>query len=105
MAKTVSRGTKEWMLMALVRAWKFEGTVPKQLRFTVDARWKRGVSGRIDLFDMSAILTVEGIDGLVLLKDIHVGDNFDVELANVNVHSRQIFVKAFKHHPNTRPGS
>ncbi|KAM0248094.1 hypothetical protein ACHAP5_003675 [Fusarium lateritium] len=105
MAKTVSRGTKEWMLMALVRAWKFEGTVPKQLRFTVDARWKRGVSGRIDLFDMSAILTVEDIDGLVLLKDIHVGDNFDVELANVNVHSRQIFVKAFKHHPNTRPGA
>ncbi|KAM0341004.1 hypothetical protein ACHAPU_010236 [Fusarium lateritium] len=103
MAKTVSRGTKEWMLMALVRAWKFEGTVPKQLCFTVDARWKRGVSGRIDLFDMSAILTVEGIDDLVLVKDIHVGDKFDVELANVNVHSRQIFVKALKHHANTKP--
>jgi exoribonuclease R len=100
MARTVSRGTKEWMLMALVRAWKFEKTAPKQMCFTVDARWKQGVSGRIDLFDLSANLTIDGIDGLVLVKDIRVGDKFDVELADINVHSRQIFVKALKHHPN-----
>ncbi|QPC67005.1 hypothetical protein HYE67_009236 [Fusarium culmorum] len=100
MARTISRGTKEWMLMALVRAWKFEKTVPERLSFTVDARWKQGVSGRIDLFDLSANLTIDGIDGLVLVKNIKVGDRFDVELADVNVHSRQIFVKALKHHPN-----
>ncbi|RGP76658.1 hypothetical protein FSPOR_89 [Fusarium sporotrichioides] len=105
MARTVSRGTKEWMLMALVRAWKFEKTVPKQLGFTVDARWKQGVSGRIDLFDLSANLTIDGIDGLVLVKNIKVGDKFDVELADINVHSRQIFVKALKHHPNPNPNS
>ncbi|GKU04118.1 mitochondrial protein cyt-4 [Fusarium langsethiae] len=103
MARTVSRGTKEWMLVALVRAWKFEKTVPKQLGFTVDARWKQGVSGRIDLFDLSANLTIDGIDGLVLVKNIKVGDKFDVELADINVHSRQIFVKALKHHPNPNP--
>lgn len=100
MARTISRGTKEWMLMALVRAWKFEKTAPKQLCFTVDARWKQGVSGRIDMFDLSANLTIDGIDGLVLVKDIRVGDKFDVELADINVHSQQIFVKALKHHPN-----
>ncbi|KAM0490009.1 hypothetical protein ACHAP8_012014 [Fusarium lateritium] len=105
MARTVSRGTKEWMLMALVRAWKFEKTAPKQLGFTVDARWKQGVSGRIDLFDLSANLTIDGIDGLVLVKNIKVGDKFVVELADVNVHSRQIFVKALKHYPNPNPNS
>ncbi|KAF4454365.1 hypothetical protein F53441_3122 [Fusarium austroafricanum] len=104
MARTVSRGTKEWMLMALVRAWQFEGTAPKRMCFTVDARWKQGVSGRIDLFDLSAILSVDGIDDLVLVKDIRVGDKFDVELANVNVHERSIFVKALKHYPNTEAG-
>jgi exoribonuclease R len=103
MARTVSRGTKEWMLMALVRAWKFEKTAPKQLGFTVDARWKQGASGRIDLFDLPANLTIDGIDGLVLVKNIKVGDKFDVELADVNVHSRQIFVKALKHYPNPNP--
>ncbi|KAI1065317.1 hypothetical protein LB507_000461 [Fusarium sp. FIESC RH6] len=100
MARTISRGTNEWVLMALVRAWKFEKTLPKQLGFTVVARWKQGVSGRLDMFDLSANLTIEGIDGLVLVKDIRVGDKFDVELTDVNVHSRHIFVKALKHHPN-----
>ncbi|KAF9760680.1 hypothetical protein IL306_004206 [Fusarium sp. DS 682] len=102
MARTLSRGTQEWMLMALVRAWQFEGTAPKRLSFTVDARWKQGVSGRIDLFDLSAILSVDGIDGLVLLKDIKVGDKFDVELADINVHARSIFVKALQYYPNTQ---
>ncbi|KAL7761426.1 hypothetical protein ACKLNR_007961 [Fusarium oxysporum f. sp. zingiberi] len=102
MARTVSRGTQEWMLMAVVRAWQFEGTAPKRMSFTVDARWKQGVSGRVDLFDMSALLPTDGIDGLVLLKDIKVGDKFDVELANINVHARSMFVKALKYYPNTR---
>jgi exoribonuclease R len=102
MARTVSRGSQEWMLMAVVRAWQFEGTAPKRMSFTVDARWKQGVSGRVDLFDMSALLSTDGIDGLVLLKDIKVGDKFDVELANINVHARSMFVKALKYYPNTR---
>lgn len=96
MARTVSQGTKEWMLMALVRAWKFEGTVPQRMRFTVASRWRQGVLGKLDLFDLDAIMTVDGIDELVLIKDVRVGDQFDVELSDINVHSRQIFVKALK---------
>ncbi|KAM5373860.1 hypothetical protein ACJZ2D_006822 [Fusarium nematophilum] len=98
MARTVSHGTKEWMLIALVRAWKFEGTAPKVMRLTVDSRWRQGVLGRLDLFELDAILTVDGIDGLVLVKDIKIGDQFDVELVDINVHSRQIFVKALQYH-------
>ncbi|KAF4982975.1 hypothetical protein FDECE_17409 [Fusarium decemcellulare] len=98
MARTVSHGTKEWMLMALVRAWKFEGNAPPKMRFTVDSRWRQGILGRLDLFELEAIMTIDGIDGLVLIKNIRVGDQFDVELADINVHSRQIFVKALKYH-------
>ncbi|RSM16526.1 hypothetical protein CEP52_000350 [Fusarium oligoseptatum] len=97
MARTVSQGTKEWMIMALVRAWKFEGTLPQPMRLTVESRWRQGVFGKLDLFDMDAIMTVDGLDKLMLVKDIKVGDQFDVELSDINVHSRQIFVKALKH--------
>lgn len=97
MARTVSRGTREWMHMALLRAWKYEGTAPKIIRFTVDSRWRQGVIGKLKLFDLDAILTVEGIEGQVLARDIKVGDQFDVELANINVHSRQIFVRSLKY--------
>ncbi|UPK98581.1 hypothetical protein LCI18_009516 [Fusarium solani-melongenae] len=97
MARTVSQGTKEWMLMALVRAWKFEKTIPQRMGFKVESRWRQGVLGKLDLFDLDAIMTVDGIDKLMLVKDIKVGDQFDVELCDINVHSRQIFVKALKH--------
>ncbi|KAJ4272269.1 3'-5' RNA exonuclease complex component [Fusarium torreyae] len=99
MARTLSRGTQEWMLMALVRAWKFEGSAPQRMRLTVESQWRQGVLGRLDLFDLSAILTIDGLDGLVLIKNVKVGDKFDVELADINVHARQIFVKALKHYP------
>ncbi|KAF4964612.1 hypothetical protein FZEAL_10851, partial [Fusarium zealandicum] len=97
MARTVSHGTKEWMLMALLRAWKFEGTAPQKMRLTVESRWRQGMLGRLDLFGLNAIMTVEGMDGLVLVRDVKVGDEFDVEVADINVHTRQIFVKALKH--------
>jgi exoribonuclease R len=97
MARTVSRGTLDWILIALVRAWRFEDKAPRTLRFTVGSRWRQGLLGRLDMFDLSASMDVAGLNGCRLVKDIQVGDEFEVELANVNVHSRHILVKALRY--------
>ncbi|KOS22517.1 Mitochondrial protein cyt-4 [Escovopsis weberi] len=97
MARTMSRGVMDWILMALVRAWRFEGSAPKSLRFTVSSHFRQALLGRTDLFGLNAIMDVERLGGLALLKDVRVGDQFQVELADVNVHSRQILVKALKY--------
>ncbi|KYK56034.1 Mitochondrial protein cyt-4 [Drechmeria coniospora] len=97
MARTVSRGTVDWILIALVRAWRFEGNAPRSLRFTVGSRWRQGLFGRLDLFGLNAVLDVAGLDGVRLIKDVQVGDQFEVELADVNVHSRQVVVKATRY--------
>lgn len=97
MARAVSRGTLDWILIALVRAWRFEGTAPRTLRFKVGSRWRQGLLGRLDMFDLNAVLDIAGLDGVRLIKDVQVGDEFEVELADVNVHSRQILVRATRY--------
>lgn len=97
MARTVAHGSKDWILIALIRAWRYENTAPRSMRFTVQSRWRQGVMGRLDFFDLDAMMDVEGIDGKILLRNVKIGDQFDVELENINVHSRQIFVKALNY--------
>ncbi|KAM0254815.1 hypothetical protein ACHAQJ_006414 [Trichoderma viride] len=97
MARTVSRGILEWILIALVRAWRFEKTAPRKLRFTVGSRWRQGCIGRVDFFGLNAVMDIEGLNQKVLIKDVRVGDQFEVELADVNVHSRRILVKALQY--------
>lgn len=97
MARTVAHGSKEWILLALIRAWRFEKTVPPSMRFTVQSRWRQGLMGRLDLFNLDAIMDIDGLDEQVLLKDVTVGDQFDVEFQSINVHSRQILVKVLKY--------
>ncbi|CAM1507237.1 Fc.00g068780.m01.CDS01 [Cosmosporella sp. VM-42] len=97
MARAISHGIKEWILIALVRAWRFENSAPRSLRFTVTSRWRQGLMGRLDFFDLDAIMDIDGVDDKILLKDVKVGDQFDVELADVNVHSRNIFVKTLRY--------
>ncbi|RFU78784.1 mitochondrial cyt-4 [Trichoderma arundinaceum] len=106
MARTVSRGILEWILIALVRAWRFEKTAPPKLRFTVGSRWRQGCIGKVDFFDLNAVMDIEGLNQKALIKDVRVGDQFEVELADVNVHSRRILVKALQYlGPNTGAGS
>ncbi|GAB0138516.1 hypothetical protein EsDP_00006751 [Epichloe bromicola] len=97
MARTVARGTLDWILIALVRAWRFEGKAPRTLRFTVASRWRQGLLGHLDMFDLNAAMDINGLSGCRLVKDVQVGDEFEVELADVNVHSRQILVKALRY--------
>lgn len=97
MARAVSRGVLDWILIALVRAWRFEGKAPRTLRFTVGSRWRQGLLGHLDMFDLSATMNISGLNGCRLVKDVQVGDEFEVELADVNVHSRQILVNALRY--------
>jgi exoribonuclease R len=97
MGTALARGNFEWILLALVQAWKFEKTLPPTFKFTVHHKWRRSVNGHLDLFDLQVMMDVHGLDDKVLLADIKTGDEFEVELLSVNVHSREVFVKALKY--------
>lgn len=100
-----TQGTREWMLQALVRAWKFgeNAGLPKTFRFTVSmVISKRLAKGTLNWFDMDALLQPKGMSGLeedgkhIALADVKVGDVYEVELSDVNVHSRQVTAKALR---------
>jgi hypothetical protein len=97
MAKRVSRSDRDWILIALVRAWQFDKTAPRSFRFTVESRWRPGVLGQLDWFGLDASMDATHIGGHVLMRDIKVGDQFEVELANVNVHSGEVEVRALRY--------
>ncbi|KAI9172016.1 Mitochondrial protein cyt-4 [Paramyrothecium foliicola] len=97
MARVVSRGQYDWILIALVRAWKFEKTTPSTFRFKVATRIAEGLRGQLDFFDLNATLLVGNLNGTVLKRDVSVGDEFEVELADINVRSRHIHVRALKY--------
>lgn len=100
-----SHGKKEWILQALLRAWKFDETsnLPKTFHLTVkNVISKRLARGTIDWFEMDAVLEPSGMseveeDGKhISLSDVKVGDVYEVEVSDVNVHSRRIVVKALR---------
>ncbi|PHH88608.1 hypothetical protein CDD83_7322 [Cordyceps sp. RAO-2017] len=84
----------DWIVLALVRAWAFEARAPPPLQFTVDGRFGRRLIGRLDLFGLKATMDVLGLAHCRLLADVRAGDQFEVELAEVNVHSGRIAVRA-----------
>jgi hypothetical protein len=91
-------GNSQWILQALVRAWRFgEGSpsqLPKTFRFTAsDVVMRRTVKGRIDWFDQPAVVELEDLNGIVRIADVKPGDVFNVELANVNVYMNKIYVR------------
>ncbi|KAF4587662.1 Mitochondrial protein cyt-4 [Ophiocordyceps camponoti-floridani] len=96
-ARRIGSGSLDWTLIALARAWLFEGKKIGQLRFRVRATWARGLLGQLDLFDVPARLDVEELGDCRLLKDTKIGDEFAVELVDVNVYSRNAFVKALQY--------
>ncbi len=93
-------GTAEWVLQALVRAWRYgenADALPKTFRFTVgDVVARRSLLGRIDWFDRPATIEAGGLNGVALLREVRAGDVFEVELSDVNVYLRQIIVKALR---------
>ncbi|KAK3301137.1 RNB domain-containing protein [Chaetomium fimeti] len=96
-------GNSQWILQALVRAWRFGDTsagsppLPKSFRFTVsDVTAGRSLKGRIDWFDQLALVELADMKGVARVGDVKTGDVFEVELANVNVHANKIYVRLLK---------
>ena len=100
-----THGNREWILQALLRAWKFgeNADLPQTFKFTVSmVISKRLAKGTINWFDMDALLDPSGMSGVeedgkhIALADVKVGDVYEVELSDVNVHSKRVVVKALR---------
>jgi hypothetical protein len=57
---------------------------------------RQTVRGSIDWFDQPANVELEDMNGVVRIGDVKPGDVFEVELANVNVHTNKISVRILK---------
>ncbi|KAK3906866.1 hypothetical protein C8A05DRAFT_40413 [Staphylotrichum tortipilum] len=91
------QGNSQWILQALVRAWRFgEGspTLPETFRFTVfEVVPKNLARGQIDWFERRVTVDLEDLNGVTKLADMKRGDVFKVELVNVNVYTDQVNVR------------
>ncbi|KAI0383879.1 RNB-domain-containing protein [Hypomontagnella monticulosa] len=89
-------GGDQWILQALVRAWRFgEAALPPTFRFTVvHVHGRRSVQGRLNWFERTATLRPDALNDMLKMADVRVGDVYEVKLKNVNVHSNQVLVEA-----------
>ncbi|KAK1837286.1 mitochondrial protein cyt-4 [Podospora conica] len=90
-------GPDQWMLQALVRAWKFgEAEVPGTMRLVVTAVMPGlGVSGvLVDWFERAAMMEIKDLGSVARMAEVRAGDEFVVRLRDVNVHARSIRVEA-----------
>ncbi|KAJ4295845.1 3'-5' RNA exonuclease complex component [Collariella sp. IMI 366227] len=93
-----SDGNEQWVLQALVRAWRYgEGgpdALPKTFRFTArDVVGRSLVSGSLDWFEMQGTLRLVDMHEQIRIAEVKPGDVFDVEIADVNVYEQKIYVK------------
>ncbi|KAJ1331561.1 exoribonuclease II [Microdochium nivale] len=95
-ALTNGDGGDQWMLYALVRAWKGgEASLPATFRLTVEhVLGRQSVSGKLDWFERSAVLRAEALNGVARIVDVRVGDVLTVKLQSVSVHANQVLVEA-----------
>lgn len=91
-------GPNQWILQALVRAWKFgEGKLPGKFQFTVEHVYGRSaVQGTLNWFSRRAYIRTETMNDVSKMADIRIGDVFEVKLKDVNVHSHMILCEAVK---------
>lgn len=91
-------GGDQWILQALVRAWRFgEAQIPETFRFhVVHVHGRRSILGKIDWFERTALLRPEALNDVAKMADVRVNDVYEVKLKDVNVHSNRILVEAVK---------
>ncbi|KAL2269951.1 hypothetical protein VTJ83DRAFT_2135 [Remersonia thermophila] len=96
-------GNGQWILQALVRAWRFGDVspgappLPRTFRYTVTSVTpRRTLKGELDWFDRPAVVELEHLNDVVRLADIKAGDVFEVELADVNVRDNRICAKLLR---------
>ncbi|KAH7035358.1 uncharacterized protein B0I36DRAFT_347154 [Microdochium trichocladiopsis] len=95
-ALTNGDGGDQWMLYALVRAWKFnEAPLPETFQLTVEhVLGKQSISGKLDWFERSAVLRADALNGVTRIGNVRVGDVLTVKLQDVNVHANKVLVEA-----------
>ncbi|KAK8114252.1 hypothetical protein PG999_006321 [Apiospora kogelbergensis] len=88
-------GADQWVLQAIVRAWKFgEAPLPETFKFTVaHVAGRRNVIGRLDWLNRPAMLRPDAMNGVAKMADVRLGDVFEVKLKDVNVPANQILVE------------
>ncbi|KAK9425083.1 hypothetical protein SUNI508_03223 [Seiridium unicorne] len=91
-------GADQWILQALVRAWKFgEAELPETFNFTVGhIVGNKSVMGRLDWFDRMAFMRADALNDITKMSGIKLNDVFEVKLRDVNVHSNVVLVEAVK---------
>jgi exoribonuclease R len=91
-------GKDQWILQALVRAWRFkEAPLPETFEFTVaHVAGHRSIMGRLNWFDRIAFLRPDSMNRICRLADVKIGDVFRVKLKQVNVHDNLILVEALQ---------
>lgn len=89
-------GGDQWILQALVRAWRFgEAALPAFFRFTVvHVHTRRSIQGRLNWFERAATLRSDALNDVLNMADVRVGDVYEVKLKSVNVHANQVLVEA-----------
>ncbi|KAI1756508.1 hypothetical protein F4782DRAFT_482821 [Xylaria castorea] len=96
-ALTNADGADQWILQAMVRAWRFkEASLPETFKLTVEHLTRSSIVGRLDWFERLAILKLDALNNLTIAADVHLGDVFEVRLTDINVHSKQILVEALR---------
>ncbi|KAF3769073.1 RNB-domain-containing protein [Cryphonectria parasitica EP155] len=103
-------GSKGYLLQAMLRAWKYPDAAPSSSRLPDTFRLRvntrltstagggrklKAIIGTLDWFDIDAWLVPEALGRLGLgISDIRKGDVFEVELVDINVHQKDVFVQA-----------
>lgn len=92
------QGAEQWVLQALVRAWKFnEAPLPETFEFTVaHVAGRRSIVGRLDWFNRQAMLRPDAMNDVAKMADVRLGDVFKVKLLDVNVPANQVLVEAIE---------
>ncbi|PSR92088.1 hypothetical protein BD289DRAFT_406261 [Coniella lustricola] len=103
------RGNEAYIRQALLRAWKFPDNsvspkLPDTFKFTVQAvlgassggGWRHKlIVGTLDFFSLRVWLLPEGLSHFgVALTEVQPGDEYEVELSDINAHTGDVFVKA-----------
>ncbi|KAI1148629.1 hypothetical protein F4825DRAFT_454258 [Nemania diffusa] len=90
-------GADQWILQALVRAWRFkEASLPETFKLTVTHLTSKRILGQLNWFERRAMLKHEDLNDVALALNVRLGDVFEVRLTDVNVYTKRIFVEALR---------
>ncbi|KAI1333393.1 hypothetical protein F5Y16DRAFT_355721 [Xylariaceae sp. FL0255] len=90
-------GTDQWVMQALVRAWKFrEAPLPETFHMTVYHVLRERILGHLNWFNRQALLKVDALNDVARRTDIRLGDVIEVRLVDLNVHTGKIYVEALR---------